>query len=75
MSLIPAFELGVWNTWIFKLLGILVVAVTGSLSNKKAMEKFGEKSKVSHVRIEIVSERLISRLSLPFIHYSFYLPS
>ena len=52
----------------------MAVAVTGSLSNKKAMEKFGEKPKVSHVRIEIVSERLISRLSFPFILYSFFLP-
>ena len=74
MSLIPEFELGLWNAWMFKLLGILVVAVTGSLSNKKAMEKFGENPKLSHVRIEIVSERIISLLSLPFILYSFFLP-
>ena len=74
MSLVPAFELGLWNAWIFKLLGILAVAVTGSLSNKKAMEKFGEKPKVSHIQIEILSEKLISRLSLPFILYSFFLP-
>jgi len=74
MSLVPAFELGVWNAWIFKLLGILFVAVTGSLSNKKAMEKFGEKFTVPHSKIEELSERLISRLSLPFILYSFFLP-
>ena len=74
MSLIPDFELGVWNAWIFKLLGILVVAVTGSLSDKEAMGKFGEKSTVPHSKIEELSERLISLLSLPFILYSFFLP-
>ena len=74
MSLIPAFELGLWNAWIFKLLGILVVAVTGSLSNEEAMEKFGEKLEVPHSKTEEISERLISLLSLPFILYSFFLP-
>jgi len=74
MSLIPAFKLGLWNAWILKLLGILVVAVTGSLSNKAAMEKFGEKLTVPHTKLEEISERLISLLSLPFILYSFFLP-
>jgi len=74
MSLVPAFELGLWNGWIFKLLGILVVAVTGSLSNREAMEKFGEKLTVPHSKTEEISERLISLLSLPFILYSFFLP-
>jgi protein-S-isoprenylcysteine O-methyltransferase Ste14 len=74
MSLIPAFKLGLWNAWILKLLGILVVAVTGSLSNKAAMEKFGEKLTVPHTKIEETSERLISLLALPFILYSFFLP-
>ena len=74
MSLIPAFEIGIWNAWIIKLLGILVVAVTGSLSGKEAMEKFGEKFTVPHARMEEISERLISLLSLPFILYSFFLP-
>jgi protein-S-isoprenylcysteine O-methyltransferase Ste14 len=64
----------VWNAWIFKLLGILVVAVTGSLSDKAAMEKFGEKFTVSHTKNEELSERLISLFSLPFILYSFFLP-
>ena len=74
MSLVPAFELGLWNAWILKLLGILVVAVTGSLSNKQAMEKFGEKFTVPQSKAEEVSGRLISQLSLPFILYSFFLP-
>jgi len=74
MSFIPAFELGLWNAWILKLLGILAVAVTGSLSNKESMEKFGEKLTVPHTKTEEISERLISLLSLPFILYSFFLP-
>ena len=74
MTFIPAFELGLWNAWIPKLLGILAVAVTGSVSNKEAMEKFGEKLTVPHTKIEEISERLISLLSLPFILYSFFLP-
>ena len=52
MSFIPAFELGLSNAWIFKLLGIFIVAVTGSMSNKEAMEKFGEKLTVPHTKIE-----------------------
>ena len=74
MSLIPAFKLGFWNAWILKLLGIVVVAVIGSLSNKAAMEKFGEKLTVPQTKIEEISGRLISLLSLPFILYSFFLP-
>ena len=74
MSLIPEFELGLWNAWILKLLGILAVAVTGSLSNKTAMEKFGEKLTVPHTKNEELSGRLVSLLSLPFILYSFFLP-
>jgi len=74
LSFIPAFELGLWNAWIFKLLGIFVVAVTGSMSNKEAMEKFGQKLTVPHTKIEEISERLISLLSPPFILYSFFLP-
>ena len=74
MSIIPAFELGLWNAWILKLLGILAVAVTGSLSNKQAMKKFGEKFTVPQSKAEEVSGRLISLLSLPFILYSFFLP-
>ena len=74
MSLIPAFKLGLWNAWILKLLGIFVVVVTGSLNNKAAMEKFGEKFTVPQSKAEEVSGRLISLLSLPFILYSFFLP-
>ena len=39
MSLIPAFELGLWNAWIFTLLGILMGPVAGSFINKEAMKK------------------------------------
>ena len=74
MSLIPAFELGLWNAWILKLLGILSVAVTSSFSNKESMEKFGEKLTVPHSKTEETSERLISLLSIPFILYSFFVP-
>jgi len=74
MSLVPAFEIGLWNAWIFKLLGILMVAVTGSLVNKEAMEKFGATPSVPHSKIEKVSGRIVSLLSLPFIVYSVFLP-
>ena len=74
MSLVPAFELGLWNAWILKLLGILVVPVTGSLINKEAMEKFGATPSVPHSRIEEISGRFITLLALPFIVYSVFLP-
>ena len=74
MSLRPAFEIGLWNAWILKLLGILAVPVTGSLINREAMEKFGATPSVPHSRIEEISERLITLLALPFVVYSVFLP-
>lgn len=40
MSLVPAFELGLWNAWIFTIFIIFVYYVPGNLINKKAMKKF-----------------------------------
>ncbi len=74
MSLIPEFELGLWNAWIFKLLGILMVPVIGSLINKEAMEKFGATPSVPHSKIEDISGRITTLLALPLIVYSIFLP-
>ncbi len=39
MSLVPEFELGLWNAWIFILLAILMGPVVGFLINKESMKK------------------------------------
>jgi hypothetical protein len=41
MSLVPAFEIGVWNAWILILLMFLTY-VPGQLTNKEAMNKVNE---------------------------------
>ena len=74
MSLVPAFELGLANAWIFKLLGILIVPGVGSLINKEAMEKFGETPTAPYRKKEKLSGRIISSFALPFIVYSIFLP-
>jgi len=74
MSLIPAFELGLWNAWIFVLLGFLMGPVAGFLINRETMEKFGATPSVPYSKTEEISGRIITLLALPFIVYSVFLP-
>ena len=39
MSLIPAFEIGVWNAWILQVLFFLTISVPGLLMSKEAKER------------------------------------
>ena len=39
MSLMPAFELGLWNAWILSVSNLLI-DIPGYLINKEAMKKF-----------------------------------
>ena len=41
MSLIPVFEIGVWNAWIFTVLSFLSL-IPSQLMNKEALKKFNE---------------------------------
>ncbi|GAI88212.1 unnamed protein product [marine sediment metagenome] len=51
MSLIPAFEIGVWNAWIF-MLYILAHTILLSLLFKNASKKIGSPSKLPYTESE-----------------------
>jgi protein-S-isoprenylcysteine O-methyltransferase Ste14 len=74
MSLIPAFELGVWNAWIFVLLGLLIGYVSWALINKEAMKKFRATTNIPKTRAEKISDRMYVPLALASMVYSVFLP-
>jgi hypothetical protein len=39
MNLIPAFEIGLWNTWIFMLLYFLITYVPGYMINREKVKR------------------------------------
>jgi len=72
MSLIPAFELGLWNAWIFILLAILMGPVVGFLINKEAMKKVHVTPPYS--KTEKIVVRIWTLLMIAFWGYSIFLP-
>ena len=73
MSLIPAFDVGVWNAWIFIGLSFLTVIVPGDLINKEA----GKKMNVSppYSKTENVLALSTHAVIMPFtVVYSIFLP-
>ncbi len=79
MSLVPAFELGLWNAWIITVLGFILPNITSFIMPKKYKEvvkkrmgefKWSEFSKT--VKIVLV---IANGIIMPFtIIYSFFLP-
>jgi protein-S-isoprenylcysteine O-methyltransferase Ste14 len=74
MSLIPAFELGLWNAWIFVLLGLLIGFVSWVFIGKKALKKFRIVPDVPKTIAEKVSDKIYLPLSLASMIYSVFLP-
>ena len=74
MSLVPEFELGVWNAWIFVLLGLLIGFASWVLINKEAMKKFRAVPNVPKTRAEKISDKLYFPLALASMVYSVFLP-
>jgi protein-S-isoprenylcysteine O-methyltransferase Ste14 len=74
MSLIPAFEIGVWNAWIFMLLDVLTFPLFFRVAKGRAPESEG-KSQVSALsrteRITLYSSKIIY---IPAFIYSIFLP-
>jgi len=71
MSLVPAFELGLWNAWIFEVLWIISMFL-GYLIDKKAMKRFGV---VPPYGKTVKNLFLIAKLmSMVIIVYSIFLP-
>jgi protein-S-isoprenylcysteine O-methyltransferase Ste14 len=74
MSLIPKFELGLWNAWIFVLLGLLIGFVSWIFIGKKAMKKFRSVPNVPKTSAEKISDKIYLPLSLASMVYSVFLP-
>jgi len=74
MSLIPEFELGVWNAWILVLFGLLIGFVSWVLINKEAMKKFRAVPNVPKARAEKISDKMYFPLALASMVYSVFLP-
>ena len=74
MSLIPAFEIGLWNAWIFMLLDVLTFPLFMRIAKGRAPEDEG-KSQVSALsrteRITLYSSKMIY---IPAFIYSIFLP-
>jgi protein-S-isoprenylcysteine O-methyltransferase Ste14 len=74
MSLIPEFELGLWNAWIFVLLGLLIGFVSWVFIGKKALKKFRVVPNVPKTRAEKISDKMYLPLALASMVYSVFLP-
>jgi len=74
MLLIPEFELGLWNAWIFVLLSLLIGFVSWLLIGKKAMKKFRIVPNVPKTRAEKISDKIYLPLALASMVYSVFLP-
>ena len=75
MTLVPAFEIGVWNAWILILIMFLTY-VLGQLINKEAMNKVNEGwASEKWSRIEKLLANSTDMVIIPFtIIYSIFLP-
>jgi protein-S-isoprenylcysteine O-methyltransferase Ste14 len=75
MSLLPAFEIGIWNAWIFMVL-VFLTYIPGQLINKEAMNKVNEGWASAHLpRIHIILANLTHIIIIPLtIVYSIFLP-
>jgi protein-S-isoprenylcysteine O-methyltransferase Ste14 len=74
MSLIPAFEIGLWNAWIIIVLSLITGPVLGSVINKEAMKKFMTEPTVSHESRETISNKIYPYIALASTIYSIFLP-
>jgi protein-S-isoprenylcysteine O-methyltransferase Ste14 len=74
LILVPEFQLGVWNAWIFVLLGLLIGFVSWALIGKEAMRKFRMTPNVPRTRAEKTSDRVYLLLSGASMVYSVLLP-
>ena len=74
MTLIPAFKLGLWNAWIFVLLGLLIGFVSWVLIGREAMKKFRAVPDVPKTRSEKISDKIYFPFALASMVYSVFLP-
>ena len=75
MSLIPAFEIGIWNAWILMIF-LFLTYVPGQLINKEALNKVNEGwASEKWLRIDMVLAKSTHTVIIPIIIiYSVFLP-
>ncbi len=75
MSLVPGFELGLWNAWIITVLGVIFGFLSPYINKEVADKRFGE-VKLSELRKTDMTVFIITHILIyPFtLIYSFFLP-
>ncbi len=75
MSLIPGFELGLWNAWTITVLGVIFGFLSPYINKEVADKRFGE-VKLSELRKTDMTVFIITHILIyPFtLIYSFFLP-
>lgn len=71
MSLVPAFEIGLWNAWIFMLLDLLTIPLFSRLAKKTGASAPGEIKLSKGTKIFCYSSKMII---IPATIYSIFLP-
>jgi protein-S-isoprenylcysteine O-methyltransferase Ste14 len=74
MSLIPAFEIGLWNAWIFMLLDVLTFPLFFRVATGRAPEVEGKSQVSAMSRIERIALYSSKAIYIPAFIYSIFLP-
>jgi protein-S-isoprenylcysteine O-methyltransferase Ste14 len=74
MSLIPAFEIGLWNAWIFMLLDVLTFPLFIRIAKGRAPEIEGKSQLSAMSRTERITLYSSKAIYIPAFVYSIFLP-
>lgn len=74
MSLIPAFEIGLWNAWIFVLIDVLTFPLFIRIAKWRAPEEEGEKQVSAISRTKRITLYSSKAIYIPAFIYSIFLP-
>jgi protein-S-isoprenylcysteine O-methyltransferase Ste14 len=74
MSLIPAFEIGLWNAWIFMLLDVLTFPLFTRIAKGRAPEAEGKSQLSDMTRTEKITLYSSKAIYIPAFIYSIFLP-
>ena len=74
MSLIPAFEIGLWNAWIFMLLDVLTFPLFFRVAKGRAPDVEGEGQVAAMSRAERIALYSSKAIYIPAFIYSIFLP-
>jgi protein-S-isoprenylcysteine O-methyltransferase Ste14 len=74
ISLIPAFEIGLWNAWIFMLLDVLTFPLFFRVATGRAPEVEGKSQVSAMSRIERIALYSSKAIYIPAFIYSIFLP-